>query len=166
MLNDLRSLRNVMGSFATGVTIVTTLDHERNPVGLTVNSFSSLSLEPALILWSLQKTSANLDNFLKGEFFCVNILKKEQLDTAWKFAKKDTEKFEHENYSKGVGGVPVLANCLSDIQCKRVEHYDCGDHVLFIGEVQDFNVNEGEPLLFYAGQFGNLEKEIAHAEQL
>lgn len=149
---DPRELRNVMGRFATGVTVITGLDG----LGITANSFSSLSLDPALILWSLDLRSPNLDAFSIGVPFAVNILDLAQDELAMQFAKPSDDKYAGVQYKCNDAGVPLLDGALAQLECEVNYTKVLGDHLLIIGEVKDFHVSEGDPLLFYQGRFSSV----------
>lgn len=149
--------RKALGCFATGVTIVTTLDQEGAPVGLTVNSFNSVSLSPALILWSLKRSSGNLQNFLNCKSFCVNVLSEDQADLATQFAASGVEKFDGVRWRNSAGGVPRLNECTAFFDCAMYGHHNGGDHEIFIGEVMEFGSRASRPpLMFVNGEFTSL----------
>ncbi len=149
--------RKALACFATGVTIVTTLDGEGRPAGLTVNSFNSVSLDPALILWSLRRTSSNLLNFLKCRSFCVNVLSEGQEDLARQFATSDIEKFDGVKWLHAPSSAPRLNDCTAFFDCRLFGRHDGGDHVIFLGEVQEFGSRASRlPLMFVNGEFTSL----------
>lgn len=150
---DLRTLRNALGRFATGVTIITTVDAEGVPVGLTANSFSSLSLEPPLVLWSLRRSSPNLVVFSTARRFAVNVLGEAQLELSRRFASPVDDKFAEGPWALGPGGVPLLAGCAAVFECERVSQQEAGDHMLFIGRVLALSESPVPPLLFQAGHY-------------
>ena len=150
---DARALRNALGRFATGVTIITTVDAQSAPVGLTANSFNSLSLDPPLVLWSLRRNSPNLPIFAAATFFAVNVLGEAQLDLSRRFASPVDDKFAAGQWALGSGGVPLLAGCAAVFECERVAQQDAGDHVLFIGRVLALSESAVPPLLFQAGHY-------------
>lgn len=160
---DPREYRNALGSFATGVTIVTTRDESGQPVGVTANSYNSVSLEPPLILWSLARTSRSFDAFQRASHFAIHVLTGDQEDLAIRFASRGEEKFAGLDIGEGVGGTPLLENCATRLQCRAVARHDGGDHVIFIGQVERFDSGSGEPLLFHQGRFGRI---AAPAERL
>lgn len=146
------SFRDTLGSFATGVTIVTAATSVGR-VGLTANSFSSVSLDPPLVLWSLKKSSNSLHAFSESGYFAVHILSSGQVDLSKRFAKKDTDKFEGLNCSEGLGGSPLIDGCSARFQCKVLHQYEGGDHIIFVGEVLEFESLDKPPLLFHRGNF-------------
>jgi flavin reductase (DIM6/NTAB) family NADH-FMN oxidoreductase RutF len=150
---DARSLRQALGRFATGVTIVTCRDEQGRAVGLTANSFSSLSLEPALVLWSLRRSSPSLAAFSAARHFAVNVLAEAQVDVSRHFASTPPDRFSEGLWSAGVGDVPVLAGTAAVFECETVSQQDAGDHVLFIGRVLRFAEAPLPPLLFQSGHY-------------
>jgi 3-hydroxy-9,10-secoandrosta-1,3,5(10)-triene-9,17-dione monooxygenase reductase component len=155
---DSRQFRNALGSFTTGVTIVTTRDQAGNDVGLTANSFNSVSLDPPMVLWSLAKTSRNMAAFVEGEHFAVHVLSASQEALSNLFAKSGADKFKDMALGRGPGGIPLLDGCSARFQCRTAYRYDGGDHEIFIGEVVAFDHSERAPLAFHAGKYGILLK--------
>jgi flavin reductase (DIM6/NTAB) family NADH-FMN oxidoreductase RutF len=151
---DPREFRNALGSFATGVTIVTTTTADGRNVGLTCNSFASVSLNPPLVLWSLVTHSANLTAFQEASHFAVNVLGREQGDLAMQFARSSEDKFAGVSWTPGLGGAPILAGCVAHFQCRSADRYYGGDHVIFLGAVEAFAHVADAPLLFSRGKFG------------
>lgn len=149
---DPREFRNCLGQFATGVTVVTTVDGGE-PVGVTANSFSSLSLEPPLILWSLKRTSRSFGAFRTSEHFCVNVLGAHQVDISQRFSSKANDKFANLMWSSGIGGVPVLDSALAVLECAVETLYEAGDHLLMIGRVERFSYEGGQALVFVQGRY-------------
>lgn len=152
-VTDLRELRNAFGTFATGVTIVTTVDAAKRPVGLTANSFSSVSLEPPLVLWSLARTSPNLAVFEAASHFAVNVLAREHAALSRRFASPVPDKFAAADWREGLGGVPLLVSAAAHLECATVQRIDGGDHVIFLGRVERFSYARAEPLVFCHGRF-------------
>lgn len=148
-----RALRNALGRFATGVTIITCLDGEGQRVGLTANSFASLSLEPPLVLWSLRRESPNLAAFEAARHFCINVLAESQVDLSRRFAAPGTDRFAEGHWSDGLGGVPVLAGCAAVFECRTEQRLDGGDHRLYIGRVERLADMSVSPLLFHSGHY-------------
>ncbi|WP_232699277.1 flavin reductase family protein [Brevibacillus daliensis] len=156
---DDKQFRRTLGSFASGVTIVTGVDQEKRKVGLTVSAFSSLSLNPPLILVCIDKRSDSLSAFAKGRPFAINILSEEQSDTAMIFAKKGIDKFENVTISITEQNVPVLNQNLATLHCEVHNVVEGGDHDIIIGLVKESEIHERKPLLYYNGQLGNLKVE-------
>lgn len=149
---EAKSLRDALGNFATGVTIVTTAHDGRN-VGLTANSFNSVSLDPPLVLWSLAKKSSNIEAFMKADAFAVHILGTDQESLSNRFATPGIDKFEGVEFEKGRDGVPLLLDCAARFECRTTYRYDGGDHIIFVGEVLDLQHSDKEPLLFHRGKY-------------
>jgi len=150
---DPRDFRIALGAFATGVAIVTTLDPQGAPVGLTCNSFSSVSLSPPLVLWSLSLRSPNLPNFMQAERFAVNILAGDQLALARRFSRPIPGKFAGVPYRGGMGGVPLLDGAAAQLECRNETRHYSGDHVIFIGHVLHYVWRECIPLVFCRGRY-------------
>ena len=153
---DTREFRNALGNFATGVTIITAKGPKGELVGVTANSFNSVSLDPPLVLWSIDKSSPSLKILEDSSYFCVHILREDQGEQCMAFAKSGSDKFGSVEYSEGLGGTPLLDGCLARFECKSVVHHEGGDHMIIVGEVERYDTNEGEPLIFFRGQLGKL----------
>ncbi len=150
---DTRALRTALGRFATGVTLITCVDAQGERIGLTANSFSSLSLDPPLVLWSLRQASPSLPAFQAARCFAVNVLGEAQVDLARRVAAQHGDKFADGAWSAGASGAPLLAGCAAVFECETVSHQLAGDHVLFIGRVLQFSEAPMAPLLFQAGHY-------------
>ncbi|NVK43286.1 MAG: flavin reductase family protein [Oceanospirillaceae bacterium] len=153
---DTRELRNTLGTFATGVTVVTAIGEAQEAIGITANSFSSLSLEPPLILWSLALKSPSLGAFAGGRAFVINILDRDQEALAMQFARPSDDKFAGVSHRMNDAGVPLLDGALAQLECRVEFTRGAGDHLLIVGRVERFSKAEGEPLLFYKGAFQQL----------
>ena len=150
---DQREFRNTLGTFATGVTIITVKDGKGGYIGLTAYAFSSLSLDPPLILVCIDKKSHSVPAFQNGNQFIVNILSEEQENYCLSFAKRSTDKFANAQYELSADGVPILRENLSSISCQVYEVLEGGDHVIVTGLVKEIARNEEKkPLLFYKGK--------------
>jgi len=149
---DTKALRQCLGSFATGVTIITA-STGTELAGVTANSFSSLSLDPPLVLWSLRKQSSSLEKFRRASHFAINILAADQSHLASRFASSTGEKFASTKWESGRGGAPVLHDVASVLECRVYREDDGGDHVIFIGEVEAFHTRDAVPLAFVHGQY-------------
>ncbi|MBO9130663.1 flavin reductase family protein [Bacillus sp. 165] len=147
---DARELRNCFGSFATGVTVVTWRNDDNERSGITVNSFTSVSLNPPLVLVSIDQ-KAKACEALQNRPFIINILSADQEAIAWQFAGRPQEGLQLEWEDTEIG--PKLKGALAAIECTPWKAYDGGDHVLYIGEVQNFSHNQGDALMFYRGKF-------------
>ncbi|WP_417586692.1 flavin reductase family protein [Pararhodobacter oceanensis] len=148
-----KQLRDVLGRFATGVTVVTSIGDEGSPVGLVVNSFSSVSLEPPLILWSIGLNSPSHRAFCTHPGFAVNVMGVDAKDETLRFCTPSDNKFDGVEWWAGKHGVPVLSNALATLECATEQRIVSGDHEIFIGRVLRVDVREGSPLLFHRGQF-------------
>lgn len=152
---DARQFRQCLGRYATGVTIMTALGRS-GPVGITANSFASLSLDPPLILWSVGRGSRAFDAFARAPAFAVNILSQSQLDLAQRFSSAAADKFEGTNWRPGADGCPLLPGSVAQLECRVEWTADAGDHVLIIGRVNSFTATDADPLLFAQGRFASL----------
>ena len=156
--SEARILRDALGCFATGVTIVTTMNADNEPIGLTANSFTSVSLDPPLILFSLAKTSANLETFEKAGKFAVNVNHIGQQPAAGKFASRGVARFDGVDWAlREAGGSPILAGSLASFDCTTHAVHDGGDHLIFIGHVNYASFEpHRDPLLYFRGKFRRL----------
>lgn len=157
-MDDAQALRQCLGKFATGVTVVTCADANGNPNGITANSFSAVSLEPPLVLWNIAKVSNSLDAYLSAKYFAVNVLTADQRNLAAHFAKSDHTRFDNVEYTTSANGVPLLPDTLATFDCRTHEIHDCGDHYVIIGEVSSFKSAEREPLLFFGSAYRAIAK--------
>lgn len=151
-----RDLRDVLGHFATGVAVVTTCDANACPIGMTVNSFASVSLEPAEILWSISSSSPSRDAFANHRAFAVNVMPEDQKVQALQFARPSENKFKGVAWRRGWRSVPVLEAALATLECDVKEIIPCGDHEIIVGSVHAIDRREGNPLVFFRGQFATL----------
>ncbi|HEU4414874.1 MAG TPA: flavin reductase family protein, partial [Candidatus Angelobacter sp.] len=150
---DRRDLRRALGQFATGVTVVTMRAPDGRKAGVTVNSFASVSLDPPLVLWSLAREALCFDDFLGATHFGVNVLEARQHHLSRQFSSPLPEKFTGVDHVEGAAGVPLLQGAIARFVCRKVSQYDGGDHIIFIGEVEHYEYQEGEPLVFYTGRY-------------
>ena len=155
-----RVLRRALGQFATGVTVITTLDRERQPVGLTANSFAALSLEPPLVLWSLREASPSLAAFDATGRFVVNVLTEAQVELSRRFASPVEDKFAEVAFAMNVDGIPLLHGAAAWFECRTVTRQTAGDHILFIAEVERFATSEQAPLVFHGGGYHALGSRL------
>ena len=154
---DRREFRDALGQFATGVCVITANPEGWEPFGLTVNSFASVSLEPPLILWSLQNDSEMIEAFNKAERFTVNILRTEQEDLSTQYAKKGDHCLAAGHYEMGSSGTPVMPATLVSMECELEARHPGGDHVILVGRVTELSQRDaGAPLLFCAGGYRQL----------
>lgn len=146
--------RAALGSFATGVTVVTTRDNDGKPVGLTVNSFASVSMDPPLVLWSLRRESPCVRAFSDSRHFAVNILAESQADLCRRFASPCEDRFAGLTTHDGIGAVPILDGASATLQCTRVAIHEGGDHLIFIGRVENLSADTtSHPLVYCRGSF-------------
>jgi len=160
-LFDAAGFRKALGSFATGVTIITSRDGAGAPIGLTVNSFNSVSLNPPLVLWSLAETSNSLSIFRAATHWAVHVLATDQEALSGRFARRGEDKFADVEVEAGVGDVPPLRGCSARFQCRTAFQYQGGDHVIFVGEVLAFDRAETAPLVFHAGRYAHATRRQA-----
>jgi flavin reductase (DIM6/NTAB) family NADH-FMN oxidoreductase RutF len=153
---DPKELRRLMGQFATGVTIITTRDAEGRTYGLTANAFTSLSLDPPLVLICIDRKAETFSHFYASRCFVVNVLTDAQQDLSARFAKSGGFKFEGIAYETNAVGVPVLDGTLAHLECALTETHEAGDHVIHVGRVENFAIRGGRPLLFFQGKYREL----------
>ncbi len=152
-----KALRGALSRFGTGVTIVTTMT-EDGPVGIAANSFSSVSLDPALVLWSVGKASRRYPYFSGAKHMAIHVLGADQLDLCKAFAASP-HAFEGVIWEEGAYGLPLLSGCLARFECERYAEYDGGDHGILVGLVQKVAFREGAPLMCFGSQFGQFRLE-------
>ena len=146
-------LREALGNFVTGVTVITTR-HAGALYGLTANSFSSVSLDPPLVLFSLSRTAECFDAFEQSDFFAINVLRSDQEELSSRFATKDIDKWSGVAQCPGRGGCPLLDGAIATFECRTTARHEGGDHVIYVGEVVEFaQYREGEPLAFFRGRY-------------
>ncbi len=149
--------RKALGTFPTGVTIITARDSEAGLIGLTVSSFNSVSLSPPLVLWSLSLQSRSLSALQHCSHYVVNVLSQEQSALAMQFATNQENRFSDVAFHEGIGAAPVLANTIASFECLNRSRYAEGDHMIFVGEVERFTRSGGAPLVYHQGQFEQLK---------
>ena len=156
---DQRELRNAFGCFATGVTIVTTLDRGGERVGITANSFTSLSLEPPLILFCIDATINSFEAFESCRHFNINVLREDQVDLSHNFARASDDKWQGIEHGYGENGCPSFGGTLATLECDKHAMYEGGDHLIMVGRVTRLDYDNGEcrPLLFYKGSYAQLD---------
>ena len=146
--------RAALGMFATGVTIVTARAADGTPVGLTANSFNSVSLDPPLVLWSLARSAGSMPAFERGSHYAINILAADQHALAERFASHSFDRFADLAFRTGAGGAPVLDGAAAVFECFNRSRYEEGDHVIFVGEVERCEWRAGaQPLIFHGGRY-------------
>ncbi len=151
---DPRDFRNALGTYATGVTIITAAAADGKPYGLTCNSFASVSLNPPLVLWSLGMFSQGLSIFQNASHFAVNVLGVSQHALAIKFATSSEDRFAGVEWTPGLGNAPILGDSVANFQCRAASRYYGGDHIIFLGAVEAYTYTRQEPLLFARGGYG------------
>jgi flavin reductase (DIM6/NTAB) family NADH-FMN oxidoreductase RutF/DNA-binding MarR family transcriptional regulator len=149
---DPRAFRRALAQYPTGVTIITASSGDRQ-VGVTANSFSSVSLDPPLVLWSIDRKSTSFDTFLEATHFAVNVLSEDQTDLSTRFSRTSETKFDGVDWLAGTGGAPLLNGVAAQLVCKREIEHDGGDHIILIGRVEQYNRFEQEPLVFAKGRY-------------
>lgn len=151
-----RDLRNALGRFATGVTVITAQNANGDPVGITANSFASVSLDPALVLWSPAKTSSRYDVFMQAKHFAIHVMNDTQSDLCKAFVG-DAHAFEGLDTEQNAENVTLINGCLARFECSMEAAHDAGDHSIIVGRVTRVSVGTGDPLLFASGQFGKFD---------
>lgn len=151
---DVRDFRRALGQFPTGVTIITTKDDNGKPIGVTASSFNSVSVDPPLVLWSVDKGAFSAPIMEKAEHFAVNVLSKGQVDMSNRFAGRSEDKFAGVEYTESPHGSPLFEGCAAQFECKTWSVYEGGDHLIIVGEVLDYRHTEGSaPLVFACGSY-------------
>jgi len=154
---DKLTFRKVLGRFATGITVVTGKSKDNIAVGLTVNAFTSLSLAPPLVLFCLDKSTASIHAFNKGDGFALNMLDEDQQELSVKFSSKIEDRFAGVEFDTWDTGVPILSGCLANLECIIDAVHDGGDHLIIVGRVNRIaQVEEGKPLLYFDGAYGRI----------
>lgn len=157
-----RQFRDALAQFATGVTVIAVRRADGRYVGLTANSFNSVSLDPPLVLFSVANSARSLQAFLEAPSFAVNVLRKDQCDLSSRFARQGEDKFRDVPYEPGRFGAPLLPGTMAAFDCVHYAQYEGGDHLIIVGRViaMEHDV-EGDPLLFYRGRYRALGDEIS-----
>jgi flavin reductase (DIM6/NTAB) family NADH-FMN oxidoreductase RutF len=145
--------RAALSRFASGVAVVTTKDAAGNLYGITVSAFCSVSLDPPLVLICIEKSTGSHFAFQESGIFNVNILSKDQADLSERFASQIPDKFDRAEISLNIDGVPLLTGCLAALECRVRQTFDGGDHSIFMGAVERAMINEGDPLLYFIGDY-------------
>lgn len=157
---DTRAFRNALGSYATGVAVITALGRDGSPAGLTINSFASVSLDPPLVLWSLSLYSPSLPIFQNCSHYAINVLAQGQQALSTRFAATQTDKFEGVAFTPGAGGAPLLPGCCAWFECRNEAHHAGGDHLIFVGQVESFARFDQPPLVFQGGGYHALSRSL------
>jgi flavin reductase (DIM6/NTAB) family NADH-FMN oxidoreductase RutF len=150
---DRRDFRRALGQFATGVTVVTARASDGRKIGVTVNSFSSVSLNPPLILWSLARQTPGFYDFANCSHFAVNVLEAKQHHLSRQFSTPLADRFAGVDVAEGKAGIPIVNGAIAHFICRKVKQYDGGDHVILLGEVEEYKYTDGEPLVFHSGRY-------------
>jgi flavin reductase (DIM6/NTAB) family NADH-FMN oxidoreductase RutF len=153
--------KQIMGSYPTGVTILTTTDTEGNPSGLTVNSFASVSLDPLLVLWCIDRKASSLEAFRQSANFAVHVLADDQKDLCWAFAGKEPDRFSTANWNMSENYLPILSGSFGVLECKKVQEIEAGDHVILIGQVINIQHQDKEPMLYFRRNIGSIPADFA-----
>jgi flavin reductase (DIM6/NTAB) family NADH-FMN oxidoreductase RutF len=153
---DTRKLRDVLSCFATGVAVATTVGKAGMPVGLTVNSFNSVSMDPPLILWSVSLSAPSFTAFSSHDAFAINMLSTQQADLCHRFSRPSADKFSGVRWTPGLDGVPLLDEALASLECRVWRRYEGGDHEIILGRVVDLRSSNKPPLVYHRGRIVNL----------
>ena len=157
------TFKAIMGSYPTGVTVVTTTTESGKPVGLTVNSFASVSMDPTLVLFCVDQKAGTLQAFKESQKFAVHVLNEDQKAECFKFAGKDDDKFSDFDWGMTEMGLPVFANAAGVMECKTVREVEAGDHTIFIGEVVSISKSDKEPMLYFRRKVGGVPQDWVEA---
>ena len=156
-MNSSRLLRSAFGMYATGVTIITTVDPTGVDVGMTANSFSSVSLDPPLLLWSVARSATNFSAFMQADNFVVHVLAEHQRSLSDRFAQKGDDRFAGLAITRGIEGMPLIGDCAAYFQCRTYARHEAGDHVIQLGEVIGFEHTDNvRPLLYHGGSYASV----------
>ncbi len=156
---DKNALRNAFGAFATGVTVVTTRQPDGTPRGFTANSFTSVSLDPPLLLICIAKSAHSCDVFVAAEHFAINVLSEDQKGIAGLFASRNPDKFDIADWRSGTADVPLLNGSMASFTCSQERLVDAGDHIILIGRIVDFVTEDGPPLGYFQGNYFSIGLE-------
>jgi flavin reductase (DIM6/NTAB) family NADH-FMN oxidoreductase RutF len=151
---DSQQFRAALGMFATGVTIVTARDASGLPIGITANSFNSVSLAPPLVLWSLARAAGSMPHFSRGSHYAIHILAADQRELAERFSRRSSDRFAGVSFREGTAGAPIIDGAAAVFECFNRSRYAEGDHVIFVGEVEHCEWRDGaQPLIFHGGRY-------------
>ncbi|HAD09720.1 MAG TPA: nitrilotriacetate monooxygenase [Porticoccaceae bacterium] len=153
---DAREFRDAMGCFATGVTVVTAKSADGEKVGCTANSFSSVSLDPPLVLWAIAKNANSYDTFMAAKHFAIHVLHSGQEEVSRLFATKEADKFGQVPWTEGQEGTPLLEDYSVRFECTTEHRYEGGDHIIIVGRVHTMDNPDAEPLGFYQGKYAKI----------
>jgi len=158
-----RQLRNAFGQYPTGVTVITATARDGRKIGLTANSFASLSLDPPLVLWSIDKTSPSCADFANAAYFAINVLAEDQIELSRRFSRPSPDKYAGVACREGIGGTTVLDGCSACFVCRNLMQYEGGDHLIFIGQIEHVEAHGHAPLVFHHGQYGSVAANTAYS---
>lgn len=163
---DAQRFRKALGSFPTGICLVTTVAEDGKREGMTINSFASVSLTPPLVLWSIRDDARSSDAFLTTKIFVISVLAASQAELAMHFAKPAPDKFQscEEAFEPGIKGCPRLKQSVATYECSVYSRHQEGDHTILLGRVLDFSVSDHAPLMFHAGKMGSIAELATVAE--
>ncbi len=153
--------RAALGRFASGVTVITTVDAAGHKHGITVSAFCSVSLAPPLILICIDKNTGSHHAFEQNEFFAVNILREDQQNYSDRFASHLDDKFDGIAFTENEHGIPVLKDVLVNLECRRVNAHDNGDHTIYVGEIERSTIGDGNPLVYFHGSYRKLNNQTS-----
>ena len=162
-IENRREFRDTLGTFATGVTVLTTLAADGQPIGVTISSFNSVSLDPPLILWSLSLSSPNIEVFQNANHYSVNVLAFDQQNISNCFASRCNDRFADIPTRPGLSGIPLIEGCCAWFECSNEAHYSGGDHLIFVGRVERFaqGCSAESPLIFHKACYRQLDSTQA-----
>lgn len=159
-IENQKLFKEVMGNYPTGVTVITTTDKDGKPVGLTVNSFASVSLEPLMILWSIDHNVSTIKSFVEGEKFVVHILAGDQQELCKTFASKNVDRFSRCNWEFSKNLLPIIDGVFAVLECDTFKTVEAGDHTILIGEVTNIRMEQKEPMLYHRRHFAAIPSEF------
>ncbi|MEL7486920.1 MAG: flavin reductase family protein [Pseudomonadota bacterium] len=155
MTDPYRSLKNAFGRYATGVTVISCINGAATPTAITVNSFSSVSLEPPLVMWCIDKKASAFETFYAADHYAVSVLPAGAEDVSNRFASHAPEPISDAESERWISGAPLLADRIAGFDCRVTDRHDAGDHVILVGEVLKFDCADGAPLLYYASAYAS-----------
>lgn len=156
----IQQFKAALGNYPTGVTVVTTMNDDDVPLGLTVNSFASVSLDPLLILWSIDKRVSTYDYFVKSKKFAVHILASNQSEICYLFAARDIDRFSNCEWETSSHNLPILSDVAAVLQCEMYQAVEAGDHTILIGKVIEISGQNEDPLLYHKRHTGKIPEEF------
>ena len=161
---DSKALRQALGSFVSGITVITCTEAEQAPVGITVSSFCALSLDPPMVLWCIARDARSCDAFLQAENFAVHVLAHNQWHLAEQFATQGGDKFSSVPWALSDQSVPLIEDCASRFECRRVAVFEGGDHLIVTGEIDRFIISDIAPLAYHHGRYAltHRDEDAAH----